>query len=771
MAIKECKIKKECKITISGNTASIDKEIYLYKNDMNIKCLFDIVNSDYVYTKDSALDNVINASKASYAQVKFKKDDIEIDFDVQETSDGKAIIYITEELTDEDTELGDYTIQIRLFDESKTSVITLPPVNNCIHIMRPIFEKVGRSTNVVDEAAVDEAIVTYAEPVASTNEDGTFAKKTWVPKEKITTAELNRIEEGIFKNSSQIKENQINLIEDDTSMEGISDTVHDTLETDDKRIIGGINEVNKKVKDIAKKIDKIASSGGNGGNSGGTTTSDYDTEISLPFTPSKDTDVKLIFSPGEVKNYKCEINSIDVNKWTDKTYSGNNHSIENIQEDGVNCLKGTFSDAEGYHIMQIQGANKYDSTHTYLTYFKVKLGSKIAGSDKPNFITGISTLPADWNSENISTKNKDFDIQFNKTNTTAFQEIMVIGTVPSYNTNKCDLRIFNDGTIYVKKAYFIDLTLNELETKTWDELKTMCQDGSFDGNSGGTSSFSATIINGTENTNIETFESGDKTQYITVRSGKTLNVVKNGNYPLANVVAKIKSTTSTVVELEDYQYILNTRFKGKKVVFEGDSITDSDFATEYNGKSWADYLKIKLKLGDVINNSVGGSTISTNNTATLNGSVVTRILETNYPSDVKLFIIFAGTNDWNNNVILGDINSTDSSTMLGALNNCIDTAQTKCPDATIIVIAPMHRSGMRTATRTAGKLEDVGEDYKKVCKNWGVNFFDSLENFGMNAYNSTIASKYYIESDGQLHPNPAGHKRIATRMAGYISTL
>lgn len=721
-------ISKDCTITIDKGNASVDEDVYLYKNDMNIQILFTIVNNKYRYTKNTAIDNIIANNKASYAQVKFKKGDIEIDFEEQETKEGAVVLLIKKELIDEDTELGDYSIQIRLFDENKTSVITLPPVENCIHIQRPLFEKAGEDTNIVDQALTDMAVVTYAEPISATNSDGTYNKKTWISKEKITTAELNRMEEGI-------------------------------------------SDVSTQCKDIAKKIDNITSSGGSGGSSGGTITSDYDTEISLPFTPSKDTDVKLIFSPGEVKNYKCEINSIDVNKWTDKTYSGNNHSIENIQEDGVNCLKGTFSDAKGYHIMQIQGANKYDSTHTYLTYFKVKLGSKIAGSDKPNFITGISILPADWNSENIATKNIDLDTQFDKTNTNTFQEIMVIGTVPSYNTNNCNLRIFNDGTIYVEKAYFIDLTLNELETKTWDELKTMCQDGSFDGNSGGTPSFSATIINGTENTNIETFESGDKTQYITVQSGKTLNVVKNGNYPLANVVAKIKSTTSTVVELEDYQYILNTRFKGKKVVFEGDSITDSDFATEYNGKSWADYLKIKLKLGDVINNSVGGSTISTNNTATLNGSVVTRILETNYPSDVKLFIIFAGTNDWNNNVILGDINSTDSSTMLGALNNCIDTAQTKCPDATIIVIAPMHRSGMRTATRTAGKLEDVGEGYKKVCKNWGVNFFDSLENFGMNAYNSTIASKYYIESDGQLHPNPAGHKRIATRMAGYISTL
>ena len=199
-------ISKECKITVSGNTASIDSEIYLYKNDMNIKYLFNIVNGDYAYTKDSNLDNIINANKASYAQIKFKKEDIEIDFDVQETSNGKVILLIKKELIDEDTELGDYTIQIRLFDESKTSVITLPPVNNCIHIMRPIFEKVDGSTNVVDEAAVDEAIVTYSEPMEAIASDGTFAKKTWVAKEKITTAELNRMEEGIAYNNSQYKD-------------------------------------------------------------------------------------------------------------------------------------------------------------------------------------------------------------------------------------------------------------------------------------------------------------------------------------------------------------------------------------------------------------------------------------------------------------------------------------------------------------------------------------------------------------------------------------
>ena len=60
--------------------------------------------------------------------------------------------------------------------------------------------------------------------------------------------------EGVLEElNTQVEENQINLVEDDTSMEGISDSVHDTLNTNDKTIIGAINEVNTQCADIAKK--------------------------------------------------------------------------------------------------------------------------------------------------------------------------------------------------------------------------------------------------------------------------------------------------------------------------------------------------------------------------------------------------------------------------------------------------------------------------------------------------------------------------------------
>lgn len=52
-----------------------------------------------------------------------------------------------------------------------------------------------------------------------------------------------------------VEENQIELIEDELSMEGISDITYDTLQTTNKTLIGGVNEVNSQLKDITNKLE------------------------------------------------------------------------------------------------------------------------------------------------------------------------------------------------------------------------------------------------------------------------------------------------------------------------------------------------------------------------------------------------------------------------------------------------------------------------------------------------------------------------------------
>lgn len=201
-------ISRDCIITVNGNKATIDGDIYLYKYDKNIQLSFTITNSKYMYDNDDS-NNLIKNMQAAYAQVKFKKNDssdIEIEFDIQATNKGAVLLTINEELTDEDTELGEYTIQIRLLDSNKKSVVTLPPVESCIHILAPLFEKMGANTNEVNKAVVNKAVARYGAPLSATTEDGTFNSKTWVDGDTITTAELNRMETGIKTNSTQYKD-------------------------------------------------------------------------------------------------------------------------------------------------------------------------------------------------------------------------------------------------------------------------------------------------------------------------------------------------------------------------------------------------------------------------------------------------------------------------------------------------------------------------------------------------------------------------------------
>ena len=54
-----------------------------------------------------------------------------------------------------------------------------------------------------------------------------------------------------------LKDNEVTLVKDDTSMEGISDSEHDTLTTTNKKIIPAINEINSQCKDIANEMNNI----------------------------------------------------------------------------------------------------------------------------------------------------------------------------------------------------------------------------------------------------------------------------------------------------------------------------------------------------------------------------------------------------------------------------------------------------------------------------------------------------------------------------------
>lgn len=87
--------------------------------------------------------------------------------------------------------------------------------------------------------------------------DGTGKSAKQELEKKIEEAKNSSDTTAIKADIQTLKDNAINLVKDEISMEGIKDNEYPTLTTQDKTLIGSINEVNAQYKDIANlKINK-----------------------------------------------------------------------------------------------------------------------------------------------------------------------------------------------------------------------------------------------------------------------------------------------------------------------------------------------------------------------------------------------------------------------------------------------------------------------------------------------------------------------------------
>ena len=196
-------ITTDCKLTVSKNTAKLDEEIFLYKNDRNIKLLIEIVDNKYRYKSDD-LSNLLVKYKASYAQVKwYKNAEVKKEFPIQATDDGKVVFVIEGQLIDEDTELGDYDLQLRLLNESQESIRSLPIIKGAVHILKPLFEEGDIAT--VNSAIADVSMLSLdGDAIDTYNSDGTYNQTNWGNGDVISSAKLNKLEKVAKDNVDKV---------------------------------------------------------------------------------------------------------------------------------------------------------------------------------------------------------------------------------------------------------------------------------------------------------------------------------------------------------------------------------------------------------------------------------------------------------------------------------------------------------------------------------------------------------------------------------------
>ena len=182
------------KITISGDKASMDKQIVLYRGDREVEVQFEIVYEAIKYRTTNAIESI----NASFGQLVIQNESAETPTvtSVSPTNEGVIIFKFTKEMIDELPELGIYNFQIRLFDDTQTSRITIPIVENSIIIKEPLSISEG-DTAEVGEAVAGTARASQEEYLEPFDEAGNYNETTWKTGDIITSGKLNKLEDGI----------------------------------------------------------------------------------------------------------------------------------------------------------------------------------------------------------------------------------------------------------------------------------------------------------------------------------------------------------------------------------------------------------------------------------------------------------------------------------------------------------------------------------------------------------------------------------------------
>ena len=158
-------------VIVQKGTSSINDTIVLYRGDKNVEIRFTLSEGSPFRYGSGASPNIIEKTEAAYGQLIIKApENLPAVFsEVAPTNEGKIVFAITGEMIDEIDEVGNYSFQIRLFDENKNSRVTLPKVNDGIEIREPIASEDTASTARIRYDAptksliADDELVNYDE--------------------------------------------------------------------------------------------------------------------------------------------------------------------------------------------------------------------------------------------------------------------------------------------------------------------------------------------------------------------------------------------------------------------------------------------------------------------------------------------------------------------------------------------------------------------------------------------------------------------------------
>ena len=234
-------------------------------------------------------------------------------------------------------------------------------------------------------------------------------------------------------------------------------------------------------------------------------------------------------------------------------------------------------------------------------------------------------------------------------------------------------------------------------------------------------------------------------------------------------------------------------WKGAKVAFLGDSITDPIHVgcTKNYWNFLIDDLKLDAKIYGVNGDTWKGVP-----------NQVNRIHES-MDDDLDAIFVFMGTNDYMGGVPLGEFFelkdeetnlwgkqrvmkrryfNRDLGTFKGRINVALEKIKTEFPDTQVILMTPIHRAFFTCSkynvqppecfpNETGHYVDEYVEAIKEAGRHWSCPVIDLHGESGLLPMNDSYVKYFSNSKVDRLHPNTAGHRRLADLIEAKLNAL
>ena len=213
---------------------------------------------------------------------------------------------------------------------------------------------------------------------------------------------------------------------------------------------------------------------------------------------------------------------------------------------------------------------------------------------------------------------------------------------------------------------------------------------------------------------------------------------------------------------------------GKKIAFLGDSITEGHGTSDVRNTFWN--LLARRTGAQCYGYGIGGTRIARQQKPTderWDQDFISRV--DGMIPDADIVVVFGGTNDFGHgDAAFGTMNDRTPDTFCGALHVLYQKLYEKYPEAQLVVMTPTHRLSEderdwnERGIRRVGVLADYVEAIRQAAAYYSIPVLDLWRVSGIQPKIPALQERYM--PDG-LHPNDAGHARIADKLQGFLQAL